>query len=233
VNVRCLPRIVLITGTDTGVGKTITTAALAAVLARTGSVAVYKPVQTGVRLGAAGDVEVVRRLTGIEACSEGTRLPEPMAPRAAAERAGVWLPPLRDHVQRMGRLAAAHEHVLVEGAGGLLVQLDHAGHTLADLAAALPESGMIVVCRSTLGTLNHTALTVEALEHRGITVAGITIGAWPRSPSAIEIGNRDHFAMAGIPLLGSLPENAGTRSPESFRQLAGEVFDEAASEDCW
>ena len=86
-----------VTGTDTGVGKTVVTAALAVILrARRNNVAVVKPAQTGVRPGEPGDVDEVRRLAGpIDAC-EGIRLPDPLAPDRAALVAGVELPGLRD-----------------------------------------------------------------------------------------------------------------------------------------
>src|SRR5579875_1997331 len=114
-----LPSIVLVTGTDTDVGKTITTAALAATLsARDRTVAVYKPTQAGTTDGQ-GDIDVVRRLTGLDDVHEGIRLPDPMAPVAAAARAGVRLPTARDHAAAVAQLAATHDHTLVEGAGGL------------------------------------------------------------------------------------------------------------------
>ncbi len=217
--------VLVVTGTDTGVGKTIATAALAAALAAEDrSVAVYKPVQAGTEDGD-GDIDVVGRLAGPVAVSvhEGIRLPYPMAPVAAAARADVALPPLQHHVDTVRRLRAQHDDVLVEGAGGLLVELDHDGHTIADLALALPAS-TVVVCRSGLGTLNHTALTLEALTRRGITVAGLVIGSWPHRPTEIDVSNRAHLELAA-PLLAALPEGAGSGfdglAPEWFRIRRG------------
>jgi len=195
--------ILLVTGTDTGVGKTITTAALAVALGP--SVAVYKPTQAGLDAGL-GDIDVVRRLAGIDTVSEGIRLPHPMAPVAAADRAGVRLPPASAHRARIAALADTHEHVLVEGAGGLLVELDHEGHVLPDLA---PGAAAVVVCRSGLGTLNHTALTCEALAHRGVPLHGLVIGSWPAAPSEIERDNRVLLERRG--LVGAIPEGAPTR----------------------
>jgi dethiobiotin synthase len=138
--------ILVVTGTDTDVGKTITTAALAATLAAGGrTVTVYKPTQAGTEDGD-GDVDRVRRLAGVSGC-EGIRLPDPMAPVAAAQRAGFRLPDLGRHRDAVRALAASHEHVLVEGAGGLLVELDGQGHTLADLAAALVAPVIVVRAR--------------------------------------------------------------------------------------
>ena len=134
--VTALPRIVFVTGTDTGVGKTVVTAALAAALSARGrSVAVYKPTQAGLENGA-GDIDLVRALAGIDDVHEGIRLRHAMAPVAAAEREAVALPAADAHLATIQRLASGHDHTLVEGAGGVLVQLDSARRTLADIAAA-------------------------------------------------------------------------------------------------
>jgi dethiobiotin synthetase len=226
--------VLVITGTDTGVGKTIATAALAAALAAEGrSVAVYKPVQAGTEDGD-GDIDVVGRLAGpVVAAREGIRLPYPMAPVAAAAQAGVRLPPLQHHVDTVRQLCAQHDDVLVEGAGGLLVELDHDGHTVADLALALPAS-TVVVCRSGLGTLNHTALTLEALTRRGIAVDGLVIGSWPHRPSKIDVSNRAHLELTA-PLLAALPEGAGSGfgglAPEWFRIRRGRPTPRCAPAD--
>ncbi|GAA4538791.1 dethiobiotin synthase [Pseudonocardia xishanensis] len=216
---------VLITGTDTGVGKTITTAALAVSLG--GSVVVYKPTQAGTD-GGEGDVDVVRRLGGV-AGVEGIRLVEPMAPVAAARREGVRLPTLDQHRDAVLALAADHDHVLVEGAGGLLVELTEEGHTLADLALAL-AAPVVVVCRSGLGTLNHTALTVDALARRRIECAGVVIGSWPAAPTAIDRDNRAHLERYG--LLGAVPERAGRLPPPAFRRAAPTWWTRPATSPC-
>ncbi|MFP5022422.1 dethiobiotin synthase [Pseudonocardia phyllosphaerae] len=209
-----------VTGTDTEVGKTVTTAALAAALVADGrSVAVYKPVQSGLEDGA-GDMDTITRLTGVTSVHEGIRLPDPMAPRASAARAGVPLPPVTTHLATIAALAERHDHVLVEGAGGLLVELTDDGATLADLAAAVEGSATVVVCRSGLGTLNHTALTVEALQRRGVAVAGVVIGSWPERPSEIESDNRRCLGAIGPGLLGAVPAGAGRSAPAVFRERA-------------
>ncbi|OLL76893.1 Dethiobiotin synthetase [Pseudonocardia sp. Ae168_Ps1] len=221
-----VPRVLFVTGTDTGVGKTIATAALAAALGRTGrSVAVYKPVQAGTEDGA-GDIDTVVRLAAPAVAREGVRLPDPMAPVAAAARAGVPLPAAPDHLATIAALGAAHDHVIVEGAGGLLVELGTDGHTLADLAVAAPQpSATVVVCRSGLGTLNHTVLTVEALRHRDAVIAGLLLGAWPEHPSPIEEDNRRRLATGPPPLLGAVPDGAGLLDPGHFRRRAAEWLD--------
>lgn len=219
--------VIAVTGTDTGVGKTVATAALAtAFAAGHRSVAVFKPVQAGTEDGD-GDVDVVRRLTGIDDVHEGIRLRDPMAPVAAAARSGVRLPPLSSHCATIRRLAAHHDIVLVEGAGGLLVALDEEGHTIADLAGAT-SAGVVVVCRSGLGTLNHTALTLEALRHRGSVVAGLVIGAWPRRPDLVDRANRQHLAGLAEPILGAVPDGAGRLSRSRFRRLAPRWFTPSA-----
>ncbi|WP_420032419.1 dethiobiotin synthase [Streptomyces sp. cg28] len=213
----------VVSGTGTEIGKTVTTAALAAVALRAGrSVAVLKPAQTGVAPGEPGDVaEVVRlageRVTGMELA----RYPEPLAPGTAAARAG--LPPVRpaEIAEAAGKLAASHDLVLVEGAGGLLVHLDERGSTLAD-AARLLGAPVLVVAQAGLGTLNSVQLTAEALRARGLTQAGVVIGAWPRDPGLAERCNvADLPKVAGAPLLGAVPESSGGLGVSDFRATAG------------
>lgn len=212
-----VPAVIVVTGTDTDIGKTVATAALAATLGSAGlRCAAYKPTQTGVGPHDPGDMAIVKQLTGI-ATIEGCRLTEPMAPRPAAAIDGVVLPTLADHLGAIEDLTDSHEVVLVEGAGGLLVELTDAGETLADLTARLPDAAVVLVARSALGTLNHTMLTREALQHRGIRLLGTVIGAWPRDPSAVEITNREYLAGLSEGLLGALPLGAPQLSPEDFR----------------
>src|SRR5690348_5673384 len=116
-----------VTGTDTGVGKTVVTATLAVVL-RTcqRTVAVVKPAQTGTRPGEPGDVDEVSRLAGPVDTREGIRLPGPLAPDRAALAAGVELPSLHDQCDLILATAASYQAVLVEGAGGIAVNLGKA-----------------------------------------------------------------------------------------------------------
>jgi dethiobiotin synthetase len=205
--------VVYITGTDTGVGKTIVAATLAVALG--GSVAVYKPTQAGLENGL-GDIDVVHRLTGLTSVYEGIRLAYPMAPVAAASREAVELPPLSEHKERIATLAAGYDHVLVEGAGGLLVALDNEGGTLADMPGPF-----VVVCRAGLGTLNHTALTLAALSARNREVAGLVIGAWPDQPDEIEESNRLELGRLA-PLLGKLPAGARLLDQTTFKAAASD-----------
>lgn len=218
-----LPRVVVVTGTDTDVGKTVVSAAVTATLLASGrSVAAYKPTQTGVGPGDEGDMALVTALTGCRT-AEGVRLLAPMAPRPAAALEGRRLPTLEDHGRAVATLLDAHDVVVVEGAGGLLVELTDEGETLADLAAALPDCGVVLVVRSGLGTLNHTMLTREALSRRGIRQLGIVIGSWPAPPQRsddIESSNRDYLAALPEGLLGAVPRGAPGLGAEAFRTSA-------------
>lgn len=225
-----LPGVLFITGTDTGVGKTVATAALAAAALAAGrSVAVYKPTQAGLD-GGAGDIDVVRQLSGARSVHEGIRLQWPMAPLAAAAREGVTLPSLARHGARIASLAASHDLTLVEGAGGLLVKLDREGRTLAELGSdSRSDAAYVVVCRAGLGTLNHTALTMEALERRALRVAGLVIGSWPTEPDEIELSNRTELALMA-PVLATIPAGAGQLTPEAFQQAACQWFRSSLTE---
>lgn len=222
------PSVVLVTGTGTGVGKTVVTAALASLVRDRGtSVSVVKVAQTGVRAGEPGDVEEVRRLAGDIDTHELLRLDDPLAPEAAARRAGVPLPPVARHARTIGDLAATSSVVLVEGSGGLLVRLDERGGTLADIGSALRYKGMscavVLVASAGLGTLNSAALTAEALQHRGLPLLGVVIGQWPRDPVLAELSNlTDLPRVTGAPLLGRVPAGAGALTEAEFVAAAPE-----------
>lgn len=217
---------VVVTGTDTGVGKTVVTAALAACLARTGTVAMLKPVQTGAGSGEPMDVDEIRRLSGITTVREGARLLAPLAPVAAARLEDSPLPPIAEQVSTIAELAHTHDVVLVEGSGGLLVELDADGNGLCELAAAMPTPvSFVVVTRAGLGTLNHTLLTVEALRARGLPVTGLVIGSAPHQPGLAERMNlADLPSVTTTPLLGQIPAGAGALEPGLFRSRAHAWF---------
>ncbi|WP_110946001.1 dethiobiotin synthase [Streptomyces avicenniae] len=210
--------VLVVSGTGTGIGKTVVTAALAATaLARGRSVAVLKPAQTGVAPGEPGDVAEVARLAGRVTTAEPARYPEPLAPATAARRSG--LPPVDPEViaKTARALAAEHDLVLVEGAGGLLVRLDDAGGTIAGIAGLL-DAPVLVVAAAGLGTLNATELTVEALRARGLSCPGVVLGSMPGAPGLAERCNlTDLPAVTGLPLLGAVPEGAGALPPAAFR----------------
>jgi dethiobiotin synthetase len=211
--------VLVVTGTGTGVGKTVVSAALAALaLADARRVAVVKPAQTGVAAGEPGDLDEVRRLVGDRpglTTVELARYPDPLAPATAAARAGMAPLTMSEVADAVTGLSVGHELVLVEGAGGLLVPLAPT-FTLVDLAVRL-AAPVLVVTSAGLGTLNHTALTTEALAARNVRCAGIVIGAWPGEPDlAAECNLADLPAVAGAPLLGRLPSGAGRLAPGAF-----------------
>ncbi len=128
-----MTRFIVVTGTDTGVGKTIVTAALAAAFRAAGIDAVaVKPVQTGVQPDEPGDAAEIDRLCGAATATELARLGPALAPETAARLEGCALPTVDEHVEAIETLE--HDVVLVEGAGGILVRLDLAGGTIIDLA---------------------------------------------------------------------------------------------------
>ncbi|GAB3696163.1 dethiobiotin synthase [Saccharopolyspora tripterygii] len=214
--------ITFVTGTDTGVGKTVATAALAVHLGP--DVVVAKPTQTGAD---EPDVEVVRGLAGCEVV-QFTHLADPLAPDTAARLREVEIPGIDAHESRVRELAEHHGTVIVEGAGGALVRLDTAGGTLPDLAAALArdhEVRVLVVTRVGLGTLNHTELTVEALRSRGVQPTGLVLGSVPEE---LDLAARCNLAelprITGVPVLAALPEGSGALPPQEFRARAASWF---------
>lgn len=210
--------VLVVTGTGTGVGKTVVTAAVAALAP--GRVAVLKPAQTGLGPEEPGDVAEVARLVPGVTVRELARYPDPLAPATAARRAGA--DPVRPAAAAAAARELEHDHdlVLVEGAGGLLVRFDDDAGTLADVAAAL-GAPVLVVAAPGLGTLNHTALTVEVLRARELACAGVVVGAWPAEPDlAARCNLADLPAVTGVPLVGVLPDGAAALEPEDFRRFA-------------
>jgi len=252
---------IVVTGTDTGVGKTVVTAAIAAAAGGAGlTVAVLKPAQTGDE----SDVDTVVGLAGPRSTRVLASYPDPLAPATAARVAGLAPLPLDDVVSAVAELAADHDLVLVEGAGGLLVPMGTEGPdaggvwteerpersdqsdegrrrpvgsgarasgasasgrswTVADLARRLGAPAVVVV-RAGLGTLNHTALTLEALRRRDV-VPLVVIGAWPAQPELVH-----HTNMTDLPALaGVVPDGAGQLTRDQFSTrapswLAPELF---------
>ncbi|GGR11396.1 dethiobiotin synthase [Streptomyces netropsis] len=213
--------VLVVTGTNTEVGKTVVTAAVAAAAMAAGrSVAVLKPAQTGVTAQEPGDIAEVQRLAGAVTGLELARYPEPLAPATAARRAGRAPVRPKEIEQAAARLAESHDLVLIEGAGGLLVRLDEAGSTLADVAQLL-DAPVLVVAQPGLGTLNIAALTAEALRSRGLRCEGVVIGSWPAVPDLATRCNLDDFPeSAEAPLLGAVPEGAGALPSATFRAAA-------------
>lgn len=216
--------ILVITGTGTGVGKTISTAALACNARLAGlDVAVCKPVQTGTADGD-DDLAEIGRLSGIRTLVGVARYPAPLAPLAAAEEAGLPMPMFDEIVAAVRNLDDQRRLTLVEGAGGLLVELASGGATLRDLALELGAAVLTVVGPG-LGTLNHTALTLEALANKGLSSAGLVLGSWPATPGPAERSNLDALARLG-PLRAVLPSGAGLLSAADFTALSARAFDQ-------
>lgn len=212
--------IVLVTGTDTDVGKTVVTSAIAAAAQAAGlRVAVVKPGQTGTATGGPTDIDLVTRLAAPHTARTLASYPDPLAPLAAARFGELPALELYEVVDAVRAEAATHDLVLVEGAGGLLVPMgvrpSGQAWTFADLAVTLGVS-TIVVTRAGLGTLNHTALTLEALERRGVS-AGVVLGAWPAEPELVHWANLSELVPH---LVGALPDGAGAMEPGVFRRSA-------------
>lgn len=215
--------VLVVTGTDTGVGKTVVTAALACHARQAGiDVAVCKPVQTGIDAGD-DDLAEVARLSGVSELAGFGRYPQPLAPVAASEAAGMPLPTREQLVALIGELDRPGRLTLVEGAGGLLVELGENGVTARDLATAFGAAVLVVVSPS-LGTLNHTALTLESLAARKLSCAGLVIGSWPPSPGVVETTNRSALARLA-PVRGALPEGAASLGAADFAALCARAFE--------
>ncbi|MCZ4522126.1 dethiobiotin synthase [Rhodococcus ruber] len=223
--------VLLVTGTSTGVGKTVVTAALAAAArARGRTVAVCKPAQTGVGDGCQdeSDIDVVERLSGVRGI-ELARYPEPLAPDVAARRSGRAMLELDDVVDAVLVLDQTHDLVLVEGAGGVAVRLGAEGFTALDIADAVGAS-VLVVAGAELGTLNHSALTVAAVRAAGVRCSGLVIGSWPIEPSLAARVNLEELPLVtGVELIACVPDGAGALDEKEFgalaRRMAGEFTD--------
>jgi dethiobiotin synthetase len=220
-------RDLLVTGTDTGVGKTVIAVALVMALRARGVPAVgFKPAETGVDGGGEPDSELLTRASGerVELASPLLQLREPLAPAVAAERAGVVLNP-EDIECRVEQLRKAGYTLVIEGAGGVMVPLaweNDSGHrvshyTILDLAEKC-DLDAVVVGRAGLGTLNHIMMTVLMLQSRHILVRGIVLNGRSASPDLAESTNPGALARM-------LP---GLRVIEVPHMESGDVFGGAA-----
>jgi dethiobiotin synthase len=168
---------VFVTGTDTGVGKTVISAAL---MLRYPDAVYWKPIQTG----SDDDTAEVRRLSGGQVIDKGIRLPDPVSPHLAAQRVGVTID-LKELIPPLGPC-------VVEGAGGVLVPVNES-QLMADLMVKLGLP-VLIAARTTLGTINHTLLTLEALRARSLKIAGVVM-----------IGDRNSDNRAAIQHYGKVP----------------------------
>ena len=190
----------IVTGTDTGIGKTVLAAGIAARLAAAhGSARYWKPVQAG--LEDETDAQTVARLApAATVLPEAYRLATPCSPHHAAQVDGVTIDPARLALPQ-GPDLGGDNPLVVEGAGGVLAPLSD-DLLYADLFArwGLP---VVLAARTTLGTINHTLLSLEALRARGITVAGVAFIGAVESP--VEMASQAAIARLGqVPILGHL-----------------------------
>jgi len=203
-------RDLLVTGTDTGVGKTVIAAALVTALRSRGVCALgFKPVETGCDAGDDPDSEILARASGerVPLAAPLLQLREPLAPAVAAERAGTALNPA-DVESRMAQLRRDGYTLVVEGAGGVLVPLcweereERGYYTVLDLAERCALDA-IVVARAGLGTLNHTALTVLMLKSRNVVVRGIVLNGRGANADTSEATNPTMLArmLPGVPVV--------------------------------
>jgi dethiobiotin synthetase len=203
---------IFVTGTDTGVGKTVFAAGLTKAL----DGVYWKPIQAG--LAHETDTEVVRRLSGLpvsRTLPEAWRLNTPASPHLAAALDGVTIDPATLSLPNVAR------PLIVEGAGGLLVPLD--SRTLLIDVMARWRLPVVLCARTSLGTLNHTLLSLEALQRRAIRVLGIALIGDPHPDNERTLG-----AFGGAPILGRLP----WVNPLTSATLE-EAFRAAFSADSW
>lgn len=206
-----LPKSIFITGTDTGVGKTVLTAALALCLKQAGlNVGVMKPVQTGARLQELADLKFIELATGNKYTGEDYSpytFTHPLSPLTASvlEKRNICIERIKSAYKR---LTNQHDIVLIEGAGGILVPITE-GYYMSDLALDL-NAPLIIATRPDLGTLNHTSLTSEYAHSRGVSVLGIVINNFPLEPGPAEKTNPGLLQkITGLPILGVIRNDPG------------------------
>jgi dethiobiotin synthetase len=202
---------IFITGTDTGVGKTFFACALSAYLKDSGyKVGVMKPAETGCDAGDGGlapfDAIALKQASGCELPLEKIcpfQFREPLAPSVAAERAGSLID-IERLMTTYNEISSAHDVVLVEGAGGLMVPL-LPSYTYADLARVL-KLPVVVVAANKLGVINHLLLTLEHASCKGLQVLGYILNQLDEMPSLAAETNREALlSLTGVPCLSELP----------------------------
>lgn len=217
-----------VTGTDTGAGKSVLSAALLAALRAEGVAAcAYKPVLTGMDEPSPGpwprDHELLGAAAGIDPEQVAPlRYGPAVSPHLAAELAGQPIEPSaleREGLRRRREAARRGGTLVVEGVGGLLVPL--AGDYLVrDLAAALGLP-LLIAARPGLGTIGHTLLTLEAARASGLEVAAVVLTPWPARPGTIESSNRETIERLGAVEVAVLPRVAGPERGLLARAGAG------------
>lgn len=209
-------QLIYITATDTGVGKTITTAALALILRQQGKqVGVIKPVQC-----AGDDASWLKKILDLSyplSVINPIYAPEPLSPHLALRRSKKKFE-LKKIKSSIYQLAKTCDVILLEGAGGLLVPLAD-NYTNADLIKDLNAS-VIIVSRLGLGTINHTLLTLEVAKRRKINVLGIIFSDTNRKPKSLPEKTNPHEIerLSGVKVLGIIPFLKKRTAPEIFNQ---------------
>jgi dethiobiotin synthetase len=211
-----LSRILFVTGTDTGVGKTLLTASLLFHLRQSGVKALgMKPFCSG----GTADVDLIRAIQGDDPTRDEVNpfyFPEPVAPLVAARkrRQSIRLPQVLGAIRRMEKRC---ELLIIEGSGGLLVPLGR-DFNVADVIASL-ECEVVVVGKNKLGTLNHTLLTTEALRARGVNRIKVVL----MDQSSPDISARSNVAilretLVNIEVLAVFYLGAGAVSGRSIKR---------------
>jgi dethiobiotin synthetase len=212
-----------VTGTDTGVGKTVLAGAIiAALAAQRRPVRALKPVITGlddpVDEDWPPDHELLARAAGCPADQVALiRYGPAVGPHLAAELAGEPIRP-QELCARILSSASADQTLIVEGVGGLLVPLAE-DYDVRRLAVDL-RLPLVIAARPGLGTINHTLLTLNAARQAGLEVAGVVLTPWPEAPSEIESSNRETIERLGEVVVSTLPRLA--RADPRLLRAAGE-----------
>ncbi len=202
-------RILVVSGTDTGVGKTVACGLLLGFLRRTGAACGYQKWAATGGKAPADDLVRVCELSGMDMERDAERLrvdyclAKPASPHLAAETEGERIDPDRLLASTM-EMAAGLDRLIVEGAGGLMVPLNRET-LIIDLIARL-AAPVLLVARTGLGTINHTLLSLAALEARGISCAGVVLSDEEEDiDEEIARDNQETIArMGGAPVLGRL-----------------------------
>jgi len=212
-----------VTGTDTGAGKTILSAALLAAMRAAGEpVIAHKPVVTGLEEPQGEwppDDELLALAAGMSAEDVAPlRFGPAVSPHLAASMAGQRIEPsvlVENARAAIQRAADQKGTVIIEGVGGLLVPLTD-DFIVRDLATALGLP-LLIAARPGLGTINHTLLTLAAARAVGLRVAAVVLTPWPDDPSDMERSNRETIALIGQVEVEPLPSVAGPNQAELAR----------------
>jgi dethiobiotin synthase len=233
---------IFVTGTDTNVGKTVVSAALMLRYRSESPLRYWKPIQTGIGdrgsgIGSDDDTAEVVRLANakaVEILDRGVRLPEPVSPHLAAHRAGTRitvraLAETLNHVENQPDPRSptpdpqCRPRWIIEGAGGLLVPINER-ETMADLVHTF-DMPVVIAARSTLGTINHTLLTIEALRRRMLRVAGVVMIGPRNTENRIAIEKYGAAEVVGeMPLFDPMTPDALKRWVEAELDRSGVLF---------